>query len=394
MARRKSKLAGSLHIKQNTQGTSNELSFSVLDARKQRADAGSDTNEVSWGVLGGESSKTGGQRTSSKRAVSRETSMPYNPDQEIARRKRRRRLSRVISGVVGTLLLVAVAGVAGWYIYQDIRVQDTTRGELHEAVALVAETDETVLTLDDLLKQEVDETTVEEMQALQKGFPEAEKKLDTAGDEAAAVVDTLHGSKDREAAGQAANAAAARVSMFEAGSEIIDKTIDVFETAQRAETAWSDVLAADALAREASHLVTDTTPDNVQRASEKANEAIEAFNQASSEFSALRDEKARDDMQAYVDYIAKRVESLGYALLSNEAILVQDKQTAESFNEQYNAADAEAAAMAAALPKSPTEALYDEYDNETAALFDEYNNARATASAADSFLRDYLGEVS
>ena len=73
---------------------------------------------------------------------------------------------------------------------------------------------------------------------------------------------------------------------------------------------------------------------------------------------------------------------------------MQDKQTAESFNEQYNAADAEAAARAAALPKGPTEALYDDYDNETAALFDEYNNARATASAADSFLRDYLGEVS
>lgn len=393
MARKKNKLTGSMHIKQHTQGTSNEISFSVLDARKQQADAGSDKSDVSWGVLGGESAKGSGQKTSSKRGVSRETTKPYNPDQEIARRKRRRRLSRVVSGVVGTLLLVGVAGGVGWYFYQDIQTQDATRGQLHEAVALIAETDDTVLTLDDLLKQEVNEETVKEMERLQDGFPDAEDKLDTARQDATAVIDTLHGSKDREAAGQAANAATARVSMFEAGSSIIDKTAEVFETAQRVEAAWNEVLAADAAAREAASLVADTTPENVQRASERANEAIETFNQASNEFSALRDEKAPIDAQAYVDYIAKRVESLGYALSSNAAILVQDKQTAESFNEQYNAADAEAAAMAAELPKTPTETLYDQYDNETADLFDSYNSARATASAADSFLRDYLGEV-
>lgn len=393
MARKRNKLAGSLHIKQHTQGTSNELSFSVLDARRQRADAEGDKRDVAWGVFGGDRSNAGGQQSSSLHGVSRETSKPYDPDQEIARRKRRRRTSRILSGVVGTLLLVAVVGVAGWYVFKDFQTQDATLGQLHEAVSLIAETDETVLTLDDVLKQEVNEETVEEMKRLQSAFPQEEGKLNAAHAVAISTVDTLHGSKDREAAGQAANAATARVSMFEAGSKIIDKTAETLETAQRMETAWNDVLAADNLAREASSLVADTTTENVQRASELANEAIVLFNEASNEFAALRDEQAPLDAQAYVDYIAKRVESLGYALSSNDAILVQDKQTAESFNEQYNAADVEAASMAAELPASPTEELYDEYDSETAAFFDDYNNARAIASAADSFLRDYLGEV-
>lgn len=55
MARKKNKLAEILHIKERTEGTSNEISFSVLDARSKQADSGRDKKHQFWGDTPGRS---------------------------------------------------------------------------------------------------------------------------------------------------------------------------------------------------------------------------------------------------------------------------------------------------------------------------------------------------
>lgn len=392
MARKKNKLAEILHIKERTEGTSNEISFSVLDARSKQADSGRDKKHQFWGDTSGRSATNASSET--KRNVSRETtSVPYDPEREIARRKRNRRLRRVLSGVVGTLLLVAVAAGAGWYLYKDYRVQEDTRGLLNDSVALIAQTDDEVLDMDELLKESVNKETIQRMESLQDKIPDAQEKLRRAKQEASSIVDAFHSGKDREAAGQTINAATARDSMFEQGSSIMEESVKTYEIASQLEESWNLVLSADTLTRNAAGLVSQTTNENVQQASQLTNDAIAQLNEASAMFHAIEGKNYDIDLQPYLDYIAVKLESLGYALASNDAILLQDRKTAEDNNRLYNEKDAEAVQLAALLPESPTAELYDRYDDTTAGLFDAYNSARETASAADSFLRDYLGTV-
>ena len=75
-------------------------------------------------------------------------------------------------------------------------------------------------------------------------------------------------------------------------------------------------------------------------------------------FHAIEGKNYDIDLQPYLDYIAVKLESLGYALASNDAILLQDRKTAEDNNRLYNEKDAEAAQLAALLPESPTAERY------------------------------------
>lgn len=392
MARKKNKLASILHIKEHTEGTSNEISFSVLDAYSKQANGGKERSHTFWpepGTSANRSRSRGG-----KKDVSRETSnASYDPEQEIARRKRNRRIRRVLSGVAGTFLLIAVAIGVGWYVLKDHQGQVDTRTMLVDSVANIAETDHDILALDDLLKQSVNETTVDQMKTLQESIPAAVKKLDHAAQEASPLVERFHANKDKEAAGQAVNAATARKEMFEQGTRIMNEAMSTYELAAQLDEAWNSVLNADTMARTAAELVEKTTDENVQNATQQTNEALAELNDAAAAFQEAQQQKADIDVQPYLDYIAVRTEALQYALLSNDAILVQDRQTAEENNRLYNEKDAEAATLAARLPESPTEQLYAQYDDVTAGLFDAYNGARETASSADSFLRGYLGEV-
>ncbi|MEG0477439.1 MAG: hypothetical protein RR572_07230, partial [Raoultibacter sp.] len=100
---------------------------------------------------------------------------------------------------------------------------------------------------------------------------------------------------------------------------------------------------------------------------------------------------ASADMHLLNEYLNKRIEAMNYALASDEAIMVQDKKTAETNNDAYNTADAQATALAQQFPTNPLQPLYTAYDTNTAASFTAYNEARRAVGAADSFLRDYLG---
>ena len=90
-------------------------------------------------------------------------------------------------------------------------------------------------------------------------------------------------------------------------------------------------------------------------------------------------------------YLNLKSQAAGEALASNAAILIQDKSTAESHNDAYNQADAEATTLAEKLPSDLTQLVVDSYATNQDALIKEYENARSDAATHDAFLREYLG---
>ena len=132
--------------------------------------------------------------------------------------------------------------------------------------------------------------------------------------------------------------------------------------------------------------------DGLQRT--KTNAAAAAFTDAQAALEELAATYDDVDLAGLLGYVAKRIEAMGYALASDDAFLAKNKEEAVSQNDAYNRADADAAALAAALPDDVAQLVFEAYEQATDPFFETYSTARSQAGAADAFLRDYLGTTS
>ena len=96
----------------------------------------------------------------------------------------------------------------------------------------------------------------------------------------------------------------------------------------------------------------------ITRSTELSNEASALFSDVRATMEVLAQEDAEVDLSAQIAYLDKRIEALGYAVASNDALLARDTAVAVEQNDAYNAADKEAASLAAALPIDPGTARF------------------------------------
>ncbi len=460
MGKRNDKLGRAAHIKRHTVGTSNEISFSVLDAAKNEleGDVGKDaaarpsrfghvslftlplrrkksiaTPTKERGLLlssgefasaenptpvsalgtvdvGSPKSDVGGPTTvptgaprktaaagSAAPAAGAPAPVPSklvrSPEEEIALRKARRRLHRMLAAtfvVVGLCL----AGAGGWYLYQDHQRHLHQVAQLDEALDLIREADETVVALDGIVANPLDAGSLAQADSVLAKLPAALAQLEEADAAARRVSVDLRESEDKEAANQTVAATGARTALIESGRQIVEQAQRADEAARAVREAWQRVVEADALARDAAALVADTTAEHVTASKDKTNAAVVAFADAQTALEALDSAYADVDLASPLDYVAKRIEAMGYALASDDAFLAKNKEEAVAQNDAYNRADAEAATLAAGLPDDVAQLVFDAYDQATGTLFETYSTARSQAGAADAFLRDYLGTTS
>ena len=461
MGKRNDKLGRAAHIKRHTVGTSNEISFSVLDAAKNEleGDVGKDaaarpsrfghvslftlplrrkksiatptkerglllssgefasaenpTPASSLGTVdvGSPKSDVGGPTTvptgaprktaaagSAAPAAGAPAPVPSklvrSPEEEIALRKARRRLHRMLAATLVVVVGLCLAGAGGWYLYQDHQRHLHQVAQLDEALDLIREADETVVALDGIVANPLDAGSLAQADSVLAKLPAALAQLEEADAAARRVSVDLRESDDKEAANQTVAATGARTALIESGRQIVEQAQRADEAARAVREAWQRVVEADALARDAAALVADTTAEHVTASKDKTNAAVGAFADAQAALEALDSAYADVDLVGLLDYVAKRIEAMGYALASDDAFLAKNKEEAVAQNDAYNRADAEAATLAAGLPDDVAQLVFDAYDQATGTLFETYSTARSQAGAADAFLRDYLGTTS
>ena len=461
MGKRNDKLGRAAHIKRHTVGTSNEISFSVLDAAKNEleGDVGKDaaarpsrfghvslftlplrrkksiatptkerglllssgefasaenpTPASSLGTVdvGSPKSDVGGPTTvptgaprktaaagSAAPAAGAPAPVPSklvrSPEEEIALRKARRRLHRMLAATLVVVVGLCLAGAGGWYLYQDHQRHLHQVAQLDEALDLIREADETVVALDGIVANPLDAGSLAQADSVLAKLPAALAQLEEADAAARRVSVDLRESEDKEAANQTVAATGARTALIESGRQIVEQAQRADEAARAVREAWQRVVEADALARDAAALVADTTAEHVAASKDKTNAAVGAFSDAQTALEALDSAYADVDLASPLDYVAKRIEAMGYALASDDAFLAKNKEEAVAQNDAYNRADAEAATLAAGLPDDVAQLVFDAYDQATGTLFETYSTARSQAGAADAFLRDYLGTTS
>lgn len=437
MGKWEDKITRAAHIKKHTRGTSNEISFSVLDAAKNALDGdGNDKQKHGPGRIAlftlpgrhkkpaptptkerglplstgdfvsvddsASTSKMGALPPAARPTSQTEKSSPAplavvpskpkrSPEEEIARRKARRRLSKWLAVAVIVVVSIGLLGAGGMYLYRDYQSQQGHVAVLDDALSLVKEADETIQQLDEVVTDPFAEGSEEQRTAIQAQLEAVEQKLQDADEKARAVSLELNGAREKEAANQAVAGIAARFTLVEQGQLLMNAATEAQSAAEGVDAAWKTVLEGDDLARQAAQLVTETTAENVEASKSKTNEALAAFDEAYAAFLDVQATYPQADLTQFVDYIAKRQESLGYAIASDDAILAKNKEEATAQNNAYNIADAEAATLAKALPDDPSSIVDEAFEDATSDVAKAYSTARLQARSADAFISDYLG---
>lgn len=461
MSKRSDKLNHAAHVKKSTRGTSNELSFSVLDAARNALDDGKDpSSDQARGfgrirlftlpigrrkppatpkkaelaaLIGGsspvpalasntpslvkpvESDKPSSEapavplpqtepkapkpaqpkvtkpaQPSSSRFERAPRSTGRTSEEEIAWRKARRRKGKILAGILGAVIIVALAGAGLFYLYQDnVRYQQNTQ-LLQESADTLTSTDEFLLALDDALQDPLGDQAETFFNDRLGDLASIDSSLQLAESKADEAMQGLRETVEREAADALMATSAARQTLVDQGWKILEDSVGMKSLYERVGEAWQQTGEADSLAREAAQLAGENSQEAITRSTELSNEASALFSDVRATMEALAQEDAEVDLSAQIAYLDKRIEALGYAVASNDALLARDTAVAVEQNDAYNAADKEATSLAAALPIDPGQPVLDVLEARLADPIEAYEAARGQASTSDAFLRDYF----
>ena len=232
MGKREDKITRAAHIKRHTRGTSNEISFSVLDAAKNALEGDDDglkhrPGRISLFTLPGKRKKpaptptkerglplsTGGfvsvddsgptsklgmiappSRSSGSTEKNPSTTLAVapvkpkrSPEEEIALRKARRRLSKWLAIAVVVVVSAGLLSAGGVYLYRDYQTQQGHVAVLDDALLLVKEADETIEKLDEVVKNPFADGSDEQRVDIQAQLEDVEGKLQDADEKARTV---------------------------------------------------------------------------------------------------------------------------------------------------------------------------------------------------------------
>ncbi len=314
--------------------------------------------------------------------------------EEILQRQRRRRRARRLSLAVVVLICIGGLGVGGYWAYQQYEKLSTSVGVLHEACSLIAESDETTVALDKYFQTAFNDDTLSTAKQLSGQVPDAKDKLESARVYAQKAEGELEGSqRDKEAAERALNAIAKRNQLLDLSLSRIDQDIAAKQAIDAMDEAESHIKEGNSLLFQAANVVSDTTVENVAKSTEYTTAARAQFVLAQQCVESAKGYYPSANFDDSIAYLDKRVLAADEALASNEAILIQDKSTAEQHNDAYNTADQEAVALAEKLGSNFAQPVVDAYSAATADVTSQYEALRSDAAVNDAYLREYLGET-
>lgn len=397
-----------MHIKKSTEGTSNEISFSVLDAKKGSAQEQnqnsprtvSELGKVSLFTLPGKQAgqasapnasgfgMSSGARKQATRAVSGAATL--GSQSEVLQRKQRRRASRLLN-IAAVLAVLGILVFAGTHLASvAFERQQSNEYILNSAIGMLEQTDAAFAALDEAVAAPAAPSELNYDDVL-RGLSAATSLLDRAANSAEQVINARENDAMVEVASEVKNSALARKDLAEKGRTVLVQGAAAKQATNLVQQAWDTTLAADELAREAAEILSSDTVANLAKSSELSTQAMNTFQEA---LTALRQAKQvfpRADLSTLEGYIEMRAAAQQNALASNAAIQEQDRAVAEANSAAYNAAEEEAAAIVATLPENPAQPIVEMYDEIGSATDEAYLEARSQVARADAAIRTYKG---
>ncbi len=395
---------GSGHIKRRTAGTSNEISFSVLDSIKGDDEELDDhpLGKISLFTLGeGSSSSARSGKSKKGRSLKRfngsanakhasrashahtssnlnlQTAWGGSPAEIGIRKQRRIQTRRIIVFLIIAACAVAVfigANMAiGMFrqhqdVVNDLNSQIESVGNLYEQTADFRAVVEYAITTplpdidpDDLQKR---------YDASISGFEGTLTKLRAAKTSLENLQENLSLPNDTQAMNDALQSVNAQLNTVEIGRELVNESIQAAKEYRTGAGIIDKILAADSKARDAvtiKSVFDDTQAENAKTLS----------GQARDEFAVVRDEvqslieqttplfeeeaklnnedmtSFQNPLQVYVDYINLRIDAQNAAIRADDAYLRRNSEELSEANESYNDLETRAADLYLTIQATP-----------------------------------------
>lgn len=393
---RKKKQSGLGHIKENTFGSSNEISFSVLDAKKNSAEEDSDSKAGEGSPLGrislftlgrgkkpsstpakdqlittpsmGESSASGksgvGKLTPTGKIDTSRVNQKLDgaptpkweySQQEVSQRKAKRKKAKRSAIAVGVLIALVCVGIGGYFAVRAIQHQMDFIGQLDEQISVVKsqlqELEPFVQNINDISSKPLDQldpsSISQSYDSQKKMLQNVQSKLRSAKSDIERLQEHLVSPADKERSNQTIQSINAQLNMIEIGQQTISWYLPFGNSYIEAELFMSKLVEGDGFAREAASLANESTSQKFQESIEKSNQAISAFEEAIVAAANVREDLNLESVQVYIDYVDLRINAQRSAITADQAYLGVNSAQLISANDDYNQKETQAAEMVA-----------------------------------------------
>lgn len=413
-----------LHIKGHTAGSSNELSFDVLDnARKGLDEPMRKRRGFGWGGRGrrGAQGSRGLHASALEEKPAAEGNVPFTrgtvtvtSSDEMLQRSRRgtsargglfgggfargasgsgapRGARRVVGTVLATLAVIAIicAGILiNHQLYLD-RLDFTNR--LVVLASEISQIDKDLVQADLLARDPLGDESREKISSVLGKLPGIESELAGIQEEAAAIRAAEPVGYNPAALEEVESAVDARIALIGEAAKLLDVANQTNNNIAAAETAWQAVLDSTELANQATSLANEAaSQDALVESKDIAQRALAGYQEASSKLQALQDGLPGLNLAAHLRFIDTKIEALRYEITVDDALLAQDRTAAQDANLAYNATEDEAASQASLITEPPAASVRNLMQERIEELEAAYDAVRETVIAADSTLRNRL----
>ena len=375
-----------LHIKQHTAGSSNELSFDVLDAA--RKDLDTKKRKKSSGPLVLRPPRMSDASDESFHAASGRSSLAGQD--EVARRKHNRKVRHARLWILVFAIAVVLVGAAAYVGYGHYNRMHDFRDRFESVVNYIVIADKYVPDVEEFMNSPFDASKArrEEITTM---IGESRQAAEVVKHQEETVRPFAVSDRDSTALEQVVLACDARMKMMQAAQRAVEVANASATETSEVNAIWNSVVKADQAARAASAQANKAaTEDDIREAKKQTQEVKELFEAAYEQLVAIDGKSGDLNLSQHLSYLETRIRSFDHALATSDALVKGDKEKAQYENEAYNAVEREAASIAKDLPVSLDETVEDSFEEDMKACQDDYQAARDAAIEADSIVREYL----
>ncbi len=424
--RRKGDNPRGAHIRKSTFGTSNEISFSVLDAASKRKGsdkkkqksawqsydqgAGSSSpvapppGEISLFTLGNDNRppstprKEQGITLSTGEFISTDArrSSSAMPLSEVAVRKRSRRRAQLVGVGVSLILVLAVVAGLTSLAASLVNAQNLQQRQLMDLVEQLEQTDTLLVALDNgvLALTDGSHYDADEAKALEallaKGDGDVLAQLDAVKQRAQEVEEKLMSGADREVANNLMVSAHARAAMIETGFAILQEALPLRKAQEEAHLGWQSLGQAENFSRQAAQALSPLNADTVEASRDCSQQALQQLEQAKEQFAAAKEASDAVDLSTYEQYLQLKINASSAAVEADNAYLARNKELMDEKNTASNDYEAQAADCLTLAEANPDGAYEKAFTAATTVLLQSYQAERSNVSVADEHLREFL----
>lgn len=367
-----------LHLKRNTKGSSNELSFDVLDAARSGAQGDNGKNASFTRQFQGSYHGVMGAST-------------LSGQEEVERKKKRRRRRNMTIRAVTVACIVVAIGVVGFFGYRFYANSQSFEQQFDSIVGRLVEQDEFLAELDASLSDPLDAVQEKKREGLRGELSGRLESMRSIRDDAESAASLAIGEKERVAINQISIAAESRLSMMEEGSQLLSLSKTMNDEQAALNAIWNDVLDVDQHMRSATESSNKAdTEKAIEEAQEATQKALDEARAVCEELESAQETYHELDLSDQIEYMNTRAKSLDYALATSAALIAGDREKAASQNDLYNEYDRKAVSLAEKLPRSISSVVKKAHDENYGKLTDEYEKARDKTIEADAVVRNYM----